>query len=415
MVEIIDNKVRRHVRGLDESLEVIRVLEKKNMHGSQVVETKVSAEEENVLEHKFITPIIHSGEFTASMAYDVTEKSLDMACSLVEDGIYALDVLPHNFTFNNGEWILYDFGALGVSPRDIKTEIRGIFNISFSAFELLRVIPRKYLKHYFLNRVKVKDLFKSISFTRASGIMAKYLFVKLLYICKQYKPVYRMLKCFFEQYKKSYKREYYSLQLTQKDKQKFDRLDEIVSGMENIFCVGEEAAKWAMSSRSDSPAFIYVDDYELCDRIYNYIYKEGIRKLSTGVIYPFAGDEKIPETLSYRAIYDRFAKERFAADCVVFLDFPAEGAHPDDFILNLSGFAHKKLVLKIDKDSSYSAGIREQLDKIYQNVYQEGTFFIAENKFTVEKSEKFEYDNANRRARAAEHSARIVEIAKKFN
>ena len=76
-VKICGNRVFRYVDNIDDAKKIIAVCQ--NKLGEGVVGTKVYSEEENLLEHEFISPIIHSGEYTESMAYDVTEIALNTA------------------------------------------------------------------------------------------------------------------------------------------------------------------------------------------------------------------------------------------------------------------------------------------------------------------------------------------------
>ena len=50
-----------------------------NLLGNEIVDTKIIDIEKNLLEHPFINPIIHSGEFTISMAYDIMNCAMNMA------------------------------------------------------------------------------------------------------------------------------------------------------------------------------------------------------------------------------------------------------------------------------------------------------------------------------------------------
>ena len=44
-----------------------------------IVDTKILSKKKGILEHSFINPIIHSGEYTESMLYDVTSLTFDLA------------------------------------------------------------------------------------------------------------------------------------------------------------------------------------------------------------------------------------------------------------------------------------------------------------------------------------------------
>lgn len=97
------------------------------------------------------------------MALDVTKIAINTAIDLIDSGLYSYDLMPHNYTYHNGEWLLYDFGAIELISKRTKTQTRSMFKISFSSFELLNLVSRKNLKHYFLNRISHLDLLKMIN------------------------------------------------------------------------------------------------------------------------------------------------------------------------------------------------------------------------------------------------------------
>lgn len=418
-VRIKSDRVLRLVPDIRDSAKILEVLEAKGLHGPHVVETKISNDTENLLEHKFITPIIHSGEYTSSMAYDVTEKCIDMAIELLDENVYSFDLLPHNYTYHNGEWLLYDFGALELHSKNFKTEIRNIFKISFSAFELLKIIPRKSLKHYFLNRIKTGDLFAMIPLHRFIIMQVQNLICRLLYIFKGYKLSLRALKHFYNLYKKNYKREFYFA--GEIPCAIYERISEISAAEnETLLCIGEESARWAISHRSELPKVLYIDDYGLCDRIYNTIYQNKMRELSAAVISPLVDEEEIPENYQYRGIYDCFAKERFVSDSVIMLNFDLEqnldSLDINKFITNLSDFSRKKLLLSVKNECHFIDEIRAGLCAIFKNVQCESVesqiIFVAKDKIIAHKDVKGsdKYRNNNRIADAQAHSAKILEI-----
>ena len=157
-VRLSEGKILRTVSNLADTEKIIAILNKKNLLGTNVVGTAVFPQQENTIEHDYIKGIIHSEEYTESMAYDVSKIALQMSVELEKEGIYAWDLLPHNFTFNNGKWILYDFEALSLTPGKIKAETRGFFKIVFSSFEFTKKITRSALKQYYLNRIKCPDM-----------------------------------------------------------------------------------------------------------------------------------------------------------------------------------------------------------------------------------------------------------------
>lgn len=422
-VRIKGDRVLRFVPDVRDSAKILEVLEAKGLHGLHVVETNISTDTENRLEHKFITPIIHSGEYTSSMAYDVTEKCIDMAIELLDNKVFSFDLLPHNYTYHNGEWLLYDFGALELHPKNFKTEIRNIFKISFSAFELLKIVPRKFLKHYFLNRIKTGDLMAMIPFNRFIILQTRNLICRILYMLKAYKLSLRVLKYFFNCYKKGFKRQYYSI-AGNIPCRIYERISEITAGgNETLLCIGEESAGWAISHRSVSSKVLYIDDYELCDRIYNTIYNNKMRELCAAVISPLVDDEEIPENYQYRGIYDCFAKERFVSDSVIMLNFDSElnldSLDINKFIINLSDFSRKMVLLSVKNGCPFIDEIRACLCTIFKNVQCETVesqmIFVAKDKIVPHKDVKGseKYGNNNRIADAQLHSAKILEILRK--
>ena len=71
-VFIQDGRVFRTVSSLDDAMKIIEILSDKKMLGASVVDTKVVSIEDKLLEHKMLTPVVCSGEYTLSMAFDIT-------------------------------------------------------------------------------------------------------------------------------------------------------------------------------------------------------------------------------------------------------------------------------------------------------------------------------------------------------
>ena len=163
-LQIKNGKLLRNVDDTLSIKKILEILEKKGYKNNFVVKTQIFSEDEKLIEHEILKYIIHSGEYTESMAYDVNIHSLKMALDLIDEGVYAYDLLPHNFTFYNGKWFLYDFDSFQLNPEKIITEIRGFFKIVFSNFEILRLISRKELGYFYLTRYRIEDIIKLIPF-----------------------------------------------------------------------------------------------------------------------------------------------------------------------------------------------------------------------------------------------------------
>ena len=77
-LEIKDGKLLRNVEDISAIKKLIELLSKKRYIGSNVIDTKIYSEDEKLVEHEILKYIIHSGEYTESMAYDVNKLSLEM-------------------------------------------------------------------------------------------------------------------------------------------------------------------------------------------------------------------------------------------------------------------------------------------------------------------------------------------------
>lgn len=416
-VKICGNRVFRYVDNIDDAKKIIEVSQ--NKLGDGVVGTKVFSEEENLLEHEFISPIIHSGEYTESMAYDVTEIALNTAIKMAECGVYSFDLLPHNYTYHNGKWILYDFGAFEMTPKNVKTQVRGCFKICFSAFELSKIIQRKYLKHYYLNRIKTSALSKMIPVWCFVCLELKSLVCKLLYSFGFYKQAYVLLERILESYKKNFVRKVYE----PKNFASVYTLDGILeqNAIYTSFIAGKNSVDYAAASGNDAKKFVYIEDYSLCDEFYNYIYRNGRAEISTAVLYPMVQDEEIPQEYHYRALYDSFAQERFESEAVVITNYSEFFDIDEDVLLkNLSRFGSKLMVLGFScKDEKYR-NISEKITIYYKSCEciesDDGVFLVGKNRIDFERKLCIcgkEYTNNNRRECEVLHSEKILEILKK--
>lgn len=409
-VKVIDGKVLRVVDDVDASEKIINVVLNKGFFNKKIVGTRFYSKADKILEHDFVSPIIHSGEYTTSMAYDVTEDALNLAIDMVKEGIYSFDLLPHNFTYHNGEWLLYDFGAFETFPKNAKTLLRSTFKISFSAFELLKKLTRSDLKHYFLNRIKTSYLFKMLPLLDFIRLNLKLRCCMILYSLKMYEQAYILLQKYFEDYKKQYKKEMYSLKNTY-DPEVFNAVDEILLDLDNSNCFvfGEAGANWAYKSTSKISKFVYLDDYELCDKFYNLIRNNNRKDISTAVIYPYMIEDEIADGMQYKGIYDYFAQERFSSDVVIVFENLFQDAR---FCQNISQFAKKYLLVKFEKENKNFADEFNKYFEKSETIEKNGLSFVlfSEPKKPVEVKNRREYINNNRHAEENIHSQKILEI-----
>ena len=423
-VIVKNKKIYRKAENINDSLKIMSVLEKHNYFKNKVVETCISTEEENTLEHKYISPIIHSGEYTTSMAYDVTKCALDMAIELIDDKIFSFDLLPHNFTYHNGEWLLYDFGSFETHPKNVKTQLRGTFKITFSSFELLKKLDRKAIKHCFLNRINHFYLFKMISHKNWFLWCLTQYYCLLLYKLRLYKKSYLQLQKYFNKYEKAYKRETYNFTTTNQEKDLYKYIDEILNqnNIKTTFGLGEKSAQWASNSQNNSTKFIYLDNYDICDKYYNFIYKNNHKNISTAVIYPFMQDKEINENLTYRGIYDYFAKERYNAQAVVILNsdelYLSKDFQVDKFAEHIAEFSTYLYFHAFAKENEQDLAqkIKNEVEKYFNNVNliekNEKIILVATSKKYPPKdySNLKQYINNNRGPEAKQQSLEIINI-----
>lgn len=384
-LKIKNGKLIRNIENVNNTKKIIEIIKNKGLFGKSIVNTEIFSEEEKLIEHDIIPFIVHSGEYTKSMGYDVQKTAIEMALDFFKDGVYAWDLHAHNFTYHNGTWFLYDFGSFELTPKNVITQIRGFFKITFSNFEIQKILKRSELSHYYLTRYKMEDILKIIPFHRWLFLATNLVVCRVVLLLGLYKYSYLYLKKLFEYYTKDFKKEYYNFELTENEKEIFHFINNELSGTKTAFCVGEEASKWAIyneETNSEITKFAYIDDYELCDKYYNFIYKKQFKNISTGVLYPLVDDNEIKQT-KYRALYDSYAQYRFSADAVICFE--------ETDIDTISKFTTDTLIIKSEKD------ITEELKAIFEDVKQIKNIFIAKNKRdkTKQTSSK-KYEDANR-------------------
>ncbi|MBE7705321.1 MAG: hypothetical protein E7Z90_05875 [Cyanobacteria bacterium SIG29] len=370
-LEIKNGKLLRKVEDIFAIEKLIKILKEKGYIGSTVIDTQIFSQEENLVEHEILKYIIHSGEYTESMAYDVNLQSLKMALDLVDEGVFAYDLLPHNFTFHNGKWFLYDFDSFQLKPEKVITEIRGFFKIIFSNYEILRLISRKELGHYYLTRYRIEDIIHLIPLHRWLYLFLNQTICNILFKTKQYKLVYKYINNLFKKYSKKHKKNYYNYQ----NNNDYTYINNEIkqNNISSIFCVGETSAKWAIDSKFTgikAQKLVYIDNYDICDAYYNYIITTERKDIIPSVLYPLVDEKEIKEEYKYRALYDSYAQERFYSDVVMYL----ESEINESIIEKLAIFTKEILIIK-NSDKHI-----DQLKKIFANVEITNDYLIAKNK-----------------------------------
>ena len=407
-LKIVNGKLLRNVEDVASIENLVEILNKKGYIGKNIIDTKVYSREEKLVEHEILKYIIHSGEYTESMAYDVNELSLKMALDLVDDGAYAYDLLPHNFTFHNGNWFLYDFDSFQLKPEKVITEIRGFFKIVFSNCEILRLISRKELGHYYLTRYRIEDIFHIIPFHRWLYLFVNQTICNILFKMKQYKLIYKYLKNLFNKYSKNHNKYYYEY----KNNIDFSTINELIkqNDISSIFCIGETSANWAINankSEINTQKLVYIDDYEICDSYYNYIKKEGIEDIIPAVLYPLIDDKEINKEYKYRALYDSYAQERFYSDTVIYIEEEINKS----IIEQLVTFTKEILVLKNTQKTGEYATL---LNSFFTDIEITNDYLIAKNK--IENKVPIgnrPYKDGNRGPDAIRQSQEVKELIKK--
>lgn len=417
-VYIQGGKVYRIVEDILQSEKIIEILKQNNLFNEKIVGTRVYSKPEKILEHEFISNIVHSEEYTESMAYDIAQIGIDMAIKLLKYGIYSLDLLPHNFSFVKGEWILIDFEALSLSAKKIKAMIRGFFKILFSSFEITKIVPRKDLKHCYLNRIKVNDLRKIIPFKEWFIYFVRLNFAILLVDFKLYNFAYLYIKKILKTYSDNFKKNTYNSEINQNEQNLYNYINSLVSEIHprNIMAIGIGASKWAVNSYvNNSVKFIFADDYKIADEIYNTVRLNKIKNTSIAQLCPLTKENEIPVNYKYRALYDPYTKERFPYECGIFIDETPIEQNLNEFLDNLSSYASKILIInsvnfskeKFDKLSTLYGKVKfvdnNNLIVCYDRIYEK--FNSVENK---------RYENYNRGKNAELQTREVTDIVKNY-
>lgn len=410
-VEYKDGKIYRHVSDIAACSHIIKILKTLNLSDNDVVSTRIAGD--NLLEHEVLLPVLYSGEYTVSMAYDVTEKALELALKLIDKKIYSWDTLPHNFTYHHGKWILHDFDALDIKPDNVKTFVRNMFKISFTTFELImRGISRADLKHFFLNRTAAGDVPRILPLHRACIFLIVYRFCMLLADMRFCKPVYLILNKLFLTYKNKHIRRYYA---ANNNVEEFGIINKIIPKSGRIFGLGKYYADWAFyNTNKNTDKFVYFEDYELCDQFYNSI-RGKHPNIYTAVLSPCVSD--VAEDVHYRALYDDYNKLRFTSDCVVtefeeivnnrnclrnlfdFININGE------IIIVFSRILYKKYIDKLSIIKEYFKKV-----EIYETEYK--IILHASGKYELFPHTDADYGNKNRMRDAKLHGEGIKRIVR---
>ncbi len=402
-LKVEDGKLIRTVNDIEETKRIIEIISKKNLFHSKVVGTKLFSETHKKIEHEFIQFIIHSGEYTESMGYDVQKNALNMAFDFMKDGIWAWDFLAHNFTYHNGTWFLYDFDSLSINPAKVITQLRGFFKITFSNYEILKLLKRKELKHYYLTRYRIEDIIKLIPFHRWLFLAVNMIICQFILNLKQYKLVYKYLNLLFDFYSRNYKKQYYTYVVSENENKEFSLIDEELNSAKTVFCIGELAGKWAINNEekdTDIEKFVYIDDYDTCDKYYNFIYSKEYKKLSCAVLYPLVDEDKIDLNLRFNALYDSYAQTRFYSDAVISFE--------EENVEILSKFTSNILIVKSEKD------LMPKLLELFDDVKKLGDLYIAKNKKDKTKPiQTKKYDDSNRGPDAHRQTWEVLKIIQK--
>ena len=214
--------------------------------------------------------------------------------------------------------------------------------------------------------------------------------------------------------------------LTEDEKYLYNIIDKILdeNDTKTVFGTGEETAKWSFYSTQSAQKFIYIDEYDTCDKFYNLIHKNQKANILTAVVYPFMQDNEIPTTYRYRGLYDYFAKQRYKANAIVILNTNEfyENAKFDtnEFCQNIIEFSEKIYIHKFDKIKEYDLAqyIKKEMINYFKDVelteYDSSLILIAKNKITNLKdySNYKQYENFNRGPEAKQHSEQLIKIIK---
>ncbi len=342
-----------NILSIDDFNKLFLVIQNNKNINEHIIDTKFQSVEKSVLKHRKIKHIIHSSEFTESMAYDVTDTAISMALDFIKYGIFANDLLAHNFTFENGKWILYDFCSFSYNKKGLRAQIRSTFYISFAAFELMKIIKRNKLKHYFLNRIKYSRLIKMISFFNWTKWYLCMEFILLLLSLNFSGTALIFMKKIFDIYNNKHKRNVYKFVTDEEKKKIYELIDNLLSENSDVFCVGKFSGDWALFSKIPAYKVFYTDNYELCDNYYNFIIQNNIKNISPAVLQPLSNDEALCDNLKYRALYDDYTKQRFASDTIL-IDFDEvydeKYKSPDEFCSVISDYAKNCIIIKLSKN-----------------------------------------------------------------
>lgn len=421
-----DNKIYRKVKDIEEMEKLIDVFRVCEFFPDKIVDTKVFDRGENLLESDFIPVMIHSGEFTTSMAFDLVEQSIDMTLKLVSNGVYPFDLVPHNFTYSGANWIFYDFDSFSLTPKLLKAQIRSLFKVPFCSFELLRLIKRKDLQHYFLNRVSHSDIAKMLPFKNFMLWSINLAFCLFLHKFGLNKLAIKCLQNQFKKYKKLIYSGATSFSILEKDNITSNIVDKVLAenNVKSVFAITEKSAQWSVLSTSSARKFVYLDDYNVCDDFYKYINKNSCKTISTAVIYPFMQEREISKNTAYRGIYDYFAKERFNSDAVVVMDtkelYPNNDFDIESFCKNIVEFSTNIYLQCFDNvdEKKLADEICVEMKKYYNEVGfvetdEKLVLFAKGKKVPLPDFSKFPpYNNSNRAAEAKLQSKAIIDLIK---
>ncbi len=403
------------ILSIDKYKELLGIIDNCEILKNHIIETQIQSVNPPVLKHRKIKHVIHSSEFTDSMAYDVTSTAINMSLCFLNYGIYANDLLAHNYAFENGKWILYDFCSFSYNQKGLKTQIRNMFYISFAAFELLKVIERKKLKHYFLNRIKYSRLIKMILFQNWIKWFLNMEFIIFLAALNKPKTALDYMQKIFEKYNKQHIRKIYEPFIEDENKNLYDIIDNLISKTSDVFCIGKFSGDWALYSKTSASKFFYTDDYELCDNYYNTVIKNEIKNIAAAVLQPLIKDEMLKDDLKYRALYDDFTKQRLISDTVL-IDFnevyDERYETPEEFCQVISDYAKQCMIIKLEKDKILLDKIQSEMKKYFEYTdYTETNkyyvLFEKNNIYSV-KSETLKYYGNDNRAKEQKQQCRAI-------
>ncbi len=418
------NKIYRIVNDIEEMTQIINILDKNGFFPDKIVKTNVHDKANKILESDYLPTIIHSGEFTPSMLINLTQRAIDITESLLPLRVYPFDLVPHNFTYNNGNWAFYDFDSFSLNKNLFKAQIRSTFKVTFCAFEILKKLKRSKLNHYFLNRISHSEFFKMVPFHSFLSWMTKLSICLLLHNLNLNKLALKLIKNQFKKYKKLFPPVQLSFSYEENDNITCNIIDKILNenSINSVFAITKKSAKWSTQSKTLTRKFIYLDNYDLCDKFYNFIHQNNYKNISTAVVYPFMKDNEIPEKTAYKGIYDYFAQERFNANAVIILDsselYKNKNFDIKTFCKNIAEFSTQLHVQIFDKKTEVNLAqkIKNELIKYYKNteiIEQNDSIILIAKEKTVPLTnfnELPQYENSNRAREAKKHSKEIIKL-----